>query len=158
MLGCRQYSSLVLCLITGDLFCSLGQSVGDGRPLIILNQLEVLELLFRPAAEQCSALTSPRLSGRKDRVCYGRCIMLAATYERAVEAALRVYSRVTKVLAPWLNLIVQLGSSQPPLMVPKAEMLSQETESSNFYSSPLIEAEEDIQSGKLGAFLSYHSV
>ena len=68
------------------------------------------------------------------------------------------YSRVTKVLAPWVNLIVQLASSQPPLMVPKTEMLSQETEPSNFYSSPLIEAEEDIQSGKLGAFLSYHSV
>ena len=54
------------------------------------------------------------------------------------------HSRVTKVLAPWLNLIVQLASSQPPLMVPKAEMQSQETEPSNFYSSPLIEAEEDI--------------
>ena len=44
-----------------------------------------------------------------------------------------VYSRVTKVLAPWLNFIVQLTSSQPPQMVLKAEMESQETEPSNFY-------------------------
>ena len=49
-------------------------------------------------------------------------------------------------------------SSQPPLMVFKAEMQSQETEPSNFYSSPLIKAEEDIQSGKFEAFLSHHSV
>ena len=43
-------------------------------------------------------------------------------------------------------------------MVLKAEMQSQETEPSNFYSSPLIEAEEDIQSGKFEALLSHHSV
>ena len=67
-------------------------------------------------------------------------------------------SRVTKVLAPWLNFIVQLALSQPPLMVLKAEMQSQETEPSNFYSSPLIQAEEDIQSGKFEAFPSHHSV
>ena len=68
------------------------------------------------------------------------------------------YSRVTKVLAPWLNFIVQLASSQPPLMVLKAEILSQETEPSNFYSLPLIQTEEDMQSGKFEAFLSHHSV
>jgi len=39
-------------------------------------------------------------------------------------------------------------------MVLKAEMQSRETEPSAFYSSPLIEAEEDIQSGKFEAFLS----
>ena len=38
-------------------------------------------------------------------------------------------------------------------MVLKAEMQSQETEPSNFYSSPLIKAEEDIQSGKFEASL-----
>ena len=38
-------------------------------------------------------------------------------------------------------------------MVLKAKMQSQETEPSNFYSSPLIEAEEDTQSGKFEAFL-----
>ena len=43
-------------------------------------------------------------------------------------------------------------------MVLKAEMQSQETEPSNFYSLPLIEAEEDIQSGKFEAFLPHHSV
>ena len=43
-------------------------------------------------------------------------------------------------------------------MVLKAEMQSQETEPSNFYSSPRIEAEQDIQSGKFEAFLSHHSV
>jgi len=68
-----------------------------------------------------------------------------------------VYSRVTKVLAPWLNLIVQLASSQPPLMVLNAEMQSQETEPFNFYSSPLIQTEKDIQSGKFEAYLSHHS-
>ena len=68
------------------------------------------------------------------------------------------YSRVTKVLAPWLNFIVQLASSQLPLVVPKAEMQSQETEPSNFCSSHLIQAEEDLQSGKFEAFLSHHSV
>ena len=64
---------------------------------------------------------------------------------------------VTKVLAPRLNFIVQLASSQPPLMVLKAEMQSQKTEPSNCCSSPLIQAEEDIQSGKFEAFLSGHS-
>ena len=39
-------------------------------------------------------------------------------------------------------------------MVLKAEMQSQETEPFDFYSSPLIEAQEDIQSGKFEAFLS----
>ena len=68
------------------------------------------------------------------------------------------YSRVTKVLAPWLNFIVQLASSQPPPMVLKAKMPSKETEPSNLYSSLLIEAEEDIQSGKFEAFLSHHSL
>ena len=43
-------------------------------------------------------------------------------------------------------------------MVLKGEMQSQETESSNFYSSPLVEAGEDVQSGKFEAFLSHHSV
>ena len=69
----------------------------------------------------------------------------------------RMNSRATKVLASWLNFIVQLASSQPPLMVLKVEMQSQKTEPSNFYSSPLIQAEEDIQSGKFEAFLSHHS-
>ena len=69
-----------------------------------------------------------------------------------------MYSRVTKVLAPWLNFIVQLASSQPPLMVlKKAEKQTQETEPPNFYSSPLIQTEEDIPSGKFEAFLSHHS-
>ena len=61
-------------------------------------------------------------------------------------------------IIPWLNFIVQLASSQPPLMVLKAEMQSQETEPSNFYSSPLIEAEEDIQSGGFEAVLPHNSV
>ena len=69
-----------------------------------------------------------------------------------------MYSRVTKVLASWLNFIVQLASSQPPLMVLKAKIQSQETEPSNFYPSPLIEAEEDIQSGIFETFLSHHLV
>jgi len=69
-----------------------------------------------------------------------------------------VFSRVTKVLAPLLNFMVQLASSQPPLTVLKAEMQSQETEPSNFYSSSPIQAEEDIQSGNFEAFLSHHSV
>ena len=67
------------------------------------------------------------------------------------------YTRVTKVLAPWLNFTVQLASSQPPPMALKAEMQSNGAELSNFYS-PLIQAEEDMQSGKLEAFLSYHPV
>ena len=62
------------------------------------------------------------------------------------------------VLAPLLNFIVQLSSSQPQLMVLKAEMQSLETEPSNLYSSPVIKAEEDIQSCKFEAFPSYHSV
>ena len=53
---------------------------------------------------------------------------------------------------------LQLALSQLPLMVLKAEMQSQETEPSNFCSSHLIQAEEDIQSGKFEAFLSHHSV
>lgn len=53
-----------------------------------VNQLEVLELIFRLAAEHCSAPTNPRPSGCKDRVCYGRCIMLAATYDGEVGVAL----------------------------------------------------------------------
>ena len=69
-----------------------------------------------------------------------------------------MYTPVTKVLAPWLNFIVQLASSQPPLMVLKAEMQLREAEPSNFYSSPLIQAEEGIKSGKFEAFLSHHSV
>ena len=44
------------------------------------------------------------------------------------------------------------------VMVLKAEMQSQETEPSNFYSLPLIEAEEDIQSCKFEAVLPHHSV
>jgi len=64
------------------------------------------------------------------------------------------YTRVTKVLAPWLNFTVQLASSQPPMMVLKAEMRSQETKPCSLYSSSLIQAEEDIQSGKLEAFLT----
>ena len=43
-------------------------------------------------------------------------------------------------------------------MVLKAEMQLQETEPSNFYSSPLIKTEEDMQSGTFEAFLSHHSV
>ena len=43
-------------------------------------------------------------------------------------------------------------------MALKAEMQSQETEPSNFYSSLLIEAEEDIQSGAFEAVLSHNSV
>ena len=71
---------------------------------------------------------------------------------------LRRYSRVTKVLAPSLNCLVQLAPSQPPLMVLKAETQLQEIEPSNFYSLPLIQAEEDKQSGKFEAFRSHHSV
>ena len=83
---------------------------------------------------------------------------IVATFpERCFSISSRMYSRVTKVLAPWLNFIVQLASSQLPLMVPKAEMQSQETEP-NFCPSHLIQAEEDIQSGKFEAFLSHHSV
>ena len=69
-----------------------------------------------------------------------------------------LYSRERKFLAPWLNFIVQLASSQPLQMVLKAEMQSQETEPSNFYPLPLIEVEEDIQSGTFEAFLSHHQV
>ena len=43
-------------------------------------------------------------------------------------------------------------------MVLKAKMRSQETEPCNFYSSLLIQAEEeDIQSSKFEAFLSHHA-
>ena len=41
-------------------------------------------------------------------------------------------------------------------MVREAEMQSQETELSNFNSSPLIQAEAVIQNGKFEAFLSHH--
>ena len=70
----------------------------------------------------------------------------------------RMYSRVTKVLAPCLNFIVQLASSQPPLMVLKAEMHSQEIKASQFYSSPPIQVAEDIHSGNFEALLSHYSV
>ena len=53
-------------------------------------------------------------------------------------ATVVLYTYVTKVLAPWLKFIVQLALSQPPPIVLKAEMESQETEPSNFYSSLLI--------------------
>ena len=67
------------------------------------------------------------------------------------------YGRVTKVLAPWLYFIIQLASSQPLLMVLKADLQSQDTKPSNFYCSPLIRAQEKIQSGKFEPFLSHHS-
>ena len=81
---------------------------------------------------------------------------LRSNQYRHCRESVTIYSRVTKVLAPWLNFIVQLASSQPPLMVLKAEIQSQETEPSNFCASPLIQAEEDIQSGKFEAFQSGH--
>lgn len=56
----------------------------EGRLSIQPTRSKFLELFFRLAAEQYSALTNPRLSGWKDRVCYGRCIMLAVTYDGAV--------------------------------------------------------------------------
>ena len=51
---------------------------------------------------------------------------------------------------------MRLASSQPLLILLKAEMQSQETDPSNFYSSPLIQVKEEIQSGKLEAFQSHY--
>ena len=43
-------------------------------------------------------------------------------------------------------------------MALRADMQSQKREASNFYSSPLIQAEEKIQSGNFEPFLSHLSV